>query len=65
VEYISSAGWGLFISEIKNIRNKKGDLVLAGMNPDVFDVYELLGFQPILKSFPDVDTAAKNAFGKG
>ena len=26
VDYISSAGWGIFISEIKGIREKGGDL---------------------------------------
>src|ERR1019366_7903412 len=49
VDYISSAGWGLFVSEIKRIRNEGGDLVLAGMNPNVMEVFELLDFNSILK----------------
>ena len=35
VTYISSAGWGIFISEIKRIRRNSGDIKLAGMTPEV------------------------------
>ncbi len=35
VDYISSAGWGIFISEIKAIRENNGDLKLVRMIPDV------------------------------
>jgi anti-sigma B factor antagonist len=64
VNYISSAGWGIFISEIKRIRNQKGDLLLAGMNPEVTEVFELLEFNTILKAFPSVETAVKKGFEK-
>ncbi|HEY5040031.1 MAG TPA: STAS domain-containing protein [bacterium] len=64
VNYISSAGWGIFISEIKRIRNQKGDLVLVGMNSEVSEVFELLEFNSILKSFPNVDSAVKKGFEK-
>lgn len=60
--YISSAGWGLFVSEIRRIRGENGDLVLAGMVPDVLDVFELLQFNTILKFFPDVETAVNKGF---
>ena len=39
VDYISSAGWGIFISEIKGIREKGGDLKLVNMIPDVYEVF--------------------------
>jgi anti-anti-sigma factor len=64
VNYISSAGWGIFISEIKRIRGQKGDLVLVGMNPEVSEVFELLEFNTILKSFPNVEAAIKKGFEK-
>jgi len=57
VEYISSAGWGIFISEIREIREQGGDLKLAGMIPDVREVFDLLEFENILKSYPDADLA--------
>ncbi len=62
--YISSAGWGIFVGEIKRIRNQKGDLILVGMNPEVADIYELLQFSSILKSFPNVETAILKGFKK-
>lgn len=60
VNYVSSAGWGVFVSEIKDIRAKKGDLVLTGMAPEVYDVYELMEFSSILKSFDTLPEALKN-----
>jgi anti-sigma B factor antagonist len=63
VDYISSAGWGIFIGEIKRIRSQKGDLVLVGMKTEVSEVFELLEFDSILKSFPNAETAAKAVFG--
>lgn len=57
VNYISSAGWGIFISEIKEIRENGGDLKLAAMIGDVYEVFELLEFQTILESFDTVEEA--------
>ena len=58
VEYISSAGWGIFISEIREIREKGGDLKLAGMIPDVREVFDLLEFENILQAYTDAELAA-------
>lgn len=57
VDYISSAGWGIFISEIKGIREKGGDLKLVSMIPDVYEVFELLEFHYILKAFDTLEEA--------
>lgn len=57
VEYISSAGWGIFISEIREIREHGGDLKLAGMAPDVREVFDLLEFENILQAYTDSDLA--------
>ncbi|MFQ5864981.1 MAG: STAS domain-containing protein [bacterium] len=57
VDYISSAGWGIFISEIKGIREKGGDLKLVRMIPDVYEVFELLEFHYILKAFDTLEEA--------
>ncbi len=63
ITYISSAGWGIFIGEIKEIRSHGGDLKLAGMIGDVHEVFQLLEFQSILESYPDIESAV-NAFGQ-
>ncbi len=62
VQYISSAGWGIFIRELKYIRKQKGDLVLAGMQSEVGDIYDTLGFASMLKAYPDVETAVEKHF---
>ena len=64
VTYISSAGWGIFIGEIKEIRNHGGDLKLAGMVGDVFEVFQLLEFQSILEAYPTTEEA-REAFTRG
>ena len=60
VDYVSSAGWGIFISEIKGIREKGGDLKLVGMIPEVYEVFELLEFHYILKAFETLKDAVKD-----
>lgn len=64
VDYISSAGWGIFIGEIKRIRGQKGNLFLTSMSPEVTETYNLLNFDSIIKSFPSVDQAVQKGFGK-
>jgi len=60
VDYISSAGWGIFISEIKGIRERGGDLKLARMIPDVYEVFELLEFHYILKAYDTIEEALES-----
>lgn len=64
VTYVSSAGWGLFVGEIKRIRTQKGDLFLVAMSPEVEEAYELLQFSTILKAFPSVEQAVQKGFRK-
>ncbi len=58
VMYISSGGWGIFTGRVKSLREGEGDVVLASMSPEVYDIYELLGFQEIILQFATVDEAA-------
>jgi anti-sigma B factor antagonist len=51
VNYISSAGWGIFVGEIKGIRQRGGDIKLAAMHPDVREVFELLEFSTLLRPY--------------
>ena len=63
VDYISSAGWGIFISRIKEVREKRGDIKLANMVPNVQEIYELLEFDNILSSYENINSA-KSSFGQ-
>ena len=59
VDYISSAGWGIFISEIKSIRENNGDLKLVRMIPDVYEIFELLEFHHILDVYDSSQEAVQ------
>ena len=51
VNYISSAGWGIFVGEIRGVRQSNGDIKLASMKPEVREVFDLLEFNTILKPY--------------
>ena len=57
VSYISSAGWGVFVGEIKNIRDQGGDLKIVQMNSEVFEVFEMLEFNRILNYYDSIEEA--------
>jgi anti-sigma B factor antagonist len=57
VDYISSAGWGIFISNIREIRQNLGDIKLARMIPNVYEIFELLEFDSILRAFDSIEKA--------
>ncbi|HDK35757.1 MAG TPA: anti-sigma factor antagonist, partial [Bacteroidetes bacterium] len=57
VNYVSSAGWGVFVGEIKDIRENGGDIKIVHMTPEVYDVFEMLEFNRILRVFDSVAEA--------
>jgi anti-sigma B factor antagonist len=57
VEYTSSAGLRVILATAKELRQKGGDLRIAGARPNVLRVLEVSGFTSILKLFPDAATA--------
>lgn len=57
VNYVSSAGWGVFVGEIKGIREKGGDLKIVQMTPEVYDVFEMLEFNRILSYYESIEEA--------
>jgi anti-anti-sigma factor len=64
ISYVNSSGWGVFLREIKEIRDHGGDLVLANMSPDVYDVYQKMEFSSILKAFDTLKEAIDSFKGK-
>jgi anti-sigma B factor antagonist len=57
VNYVSSAGWGVFVGEIKGIRESGGDLKIVQMLPEVNEVFEMLEFNRILASYDNIEEA--------
>ena len=59
--YISSAGLGVFMAHIEEIREKGGDLKISSLQPKVFNVFDLLGF-PMLFDIVDNESDAISKF---
>lgn len=57
--YISSAGLGVFMAYIENIRENKGDIKLAEMTEKVFNIFDLLGFPLLYQIFESQEEAIK------
>ena len=55
--YISSAGLGVFMGFIEEIRTKSGDIKMCQMSPKIFRVFDLLGFPTIYQIFDQQDEA--------
>jgi len=58
--YLSSAGWGVLIGEIKRFREHEGDIKIINMRQDIFEVYQILEFYHILYEYSSVDEALKS-----
>lgn len=44
LDYIASAGLGVFMAYIEDVRTLGGDIKLTNMNSNVYNVFDLLGF---------------------
>ncbi len=60
LDYISSAGLGVLIGHIEEIREKGGDLVICCTSSRVYQIFDLLGFTKIYRFFPDRPSALKS-----
>ena len=57
--YISSAGLGVFMSYVEEIRGQGGDLKICGAIPKVQATFEILGFPEIFDILPDLEAAVR------
>lgn len=57
LEYISSAGLGVFMGFIEDIREHQGDIKLCNLSPRVFKVFDLLGFPALFEIFEQQEEA--------
>jgi anti-sigma B factor antagonist len=57
LKYISSAGLGVFMAFIETMRDNKGDIKFAAMQPNVFEIFDLLGFPMLYEIFQTVEEA--------
>lgn len=59
LEYISSAGLGVFMSYIEEFKDKNITMVLFGMNEKVANTFEILGLNELLTISKDKVQAKK------
>ena len=62
LNYISSAGLGVFMGFIEDIRKNGGDIKMSNMKPKIYRVFDLLGF-PTLYDILDEEAKAIEKFG--
>ena len=62
--YISSAGLGVFMAFIEDVRKHSGDIKLTNMSPKVYNVFDLLGFPLLYEIFKEEQDAITRFFDK-
>ena len=64
LQYIASAGLGVFMAFVEELREKGGDIKISSLQPKVYNVFDLLGF-PMLFEIVDNDDEALSKFNVG
>jgi anti-sigma B factor antagonist len=59
IDYVSSAGWGIFVGYVRDIRKNGGDIKFVNMKREVREIFELLDFTNILEYYGDIESAVK------
>lgn len=57
LDYISSAGLGVFMTFIDEARAAGGDIKLAAIQPKVYQIFDVLGFPALFDIQPTVESA--------
>jgi anti-sigma B factor antagonist len=60
LQYISSAGLGVFMAYIEEVRENGGDIKIASLQPKVYNVFDLLGFPMLFDIVATEDEAFAN-----
>jgi len=61
LDYISSAGFGVFVSYIKDLQTRTGKFVLYNLKKNVFETFKILGLNDLL-TIADTEKEAKSFF---
>jgi anti-anti-sigma factor len=56
MDYISSAGLRVILMAVKEMRNKKGRVVLCGLTPYVKEIFDVSNFSSIIPITDSVET---------
>ena len=64
LHYISSAGLGAIMGLIEPVREHGGDIVLCGMQSNVQEIFDTLGFTQLYQVFDSREAALQRLNGK-
>jgi anti-sigma B factor antagonist len=60
LNYIASAGLGVFMSYLQDLTDKQISMQLFNLNERVLDVFNILGLAELINIVPNKETAVKN-----
>ncbi len=61
LEYISSAGIGVFVANLQRFQDASSNLILFGMKDKVYNVFEILGLDALMTIVGTQDEAVAHA----
>ena len=64
LQYISSAGLGVFMAYVETMRENNGDIKFCGLKDEVYNIFDLLGF-PLLYEFYQDEKEAVDKYNQG
>lgn len=59
MDYISSAGLRVILMAVKELRNKKGQVVLCGLTPYVKEIFDVSNFSSIIPITESVESGLR------
>jgi anti-sigma B factor antagonist len=57
LEYISSSGLRVFLAALKKVRKQQGNMILAGMQPFIQEIFDIAGFTQLFTIFTSEESA--------
>jgi len=57
LQYISSAGLGVFMAYVETMRENNGDIKFSNLKDEVFNIFDLLGFPLLYEFYKDENEA--------
>lgn len=60
LDYVSSAGLGVFMAYVETLREQDGDIKIAALQNSVFEIFDLLGFPILFEFFGSVEEAVSS-----
>jgi anti-sigma B factor antagonist len=61
LDYVSSAGLSSILDAAKRVQKRNGRLVVSGLKGLVKEVFAISGFETVLSTFPDVESAIRTS----